>query len=275
MRRNATGVARRYGPSVSSILTGGSGSGGKKPPHNNLPLIGHRSDSKVTFKKEKPKQKFTVTSTKTPTSSRMLHSKTFHPRPAYSATSPSSSSSHTGGPRPDTSYGLMPNGGGSDFTPPTPTLTSHGGRTAGGYDFTNNTITIDRGLSNTARQIVREHETAHAAHATYLSLATGDLSPADAENVAENLLLTELVAYQRQAIKTLALLDGGWDPVGRREGSMAASARLYRDNPAQFRRMVLMMYAGQYQNRFTGLNGTDGRPISLRRVAEDILARYT
>lgn len=149
--------------------------------------------------------------------------------------------------KPDTSYGKGPWKTPIEKTPVEykPLDWKEGGN----YSPTENIITLNEKPSPAAQESTLEHEQAHVAHFSYLP-------PED----PENLLLSELVAKRREAIKTDNQINLGQLPKDAESAKTPEDQdkikehNIFKENPSKYSKLVLQKYAKHYQKRFFDTN---------------------
>ncbi len=145
--------------------------------------------------------------------------------------------------KPDTSYGKGPWKTEIEKTPVEykPLDWKEGGN----YSSDDNKITLNEKHSPAAQESTLEHERAHAAHFSYLD-----------KNDPENLLISELVAKRREAIKTGNQINLGQLPKDAESAKTPEDQakikehNIFKENPSEYSKLVLRQYAKHYQKRF-------------------------
>jgi hypothetical protein len=140
-------------------------------------------------------------SVSTPAATASVRASASAPRRRASAAATPSSTPATPTSRVDTSYGPMPGSRGREWKSPRPQLKKLKPGLFGYFSPKLNRIVINSHYSEYVQKITVEHETAHAAHATYLGIDT-----------AEDLITTEFVAWWRDALYAVRLAISGQGP---------------------------------------------------------------
>ncbi len=155
----------------------------------------------------------------------------------------------------DNSYGIIR---GHGEVIPTVHLTNRLGKEeSGSFDKNSKKIYLNENRSPRFRETTLEHELAHLTHS---------LSPNIDLNEPLDLLLSELTAKNRQAIKTLELFNEKDSPKTPDEKQLYREALLYQKDPHEFAALVFRRYAELYQARYFDIN--------LTTLAKELLGDY-
>jgi hypothetical protein len=153
----------------------------------------------------------------------------------------------------DTRYGPMPGTQGKNWTPPTPKLKKLSPGIFGYFSPSVNKMVLNSRYSEYIQKVTKEHETAHAAHGTYLSLDT-----------AEDLIFTEFVAWWRDALRAVDLADQGNGPKQNDlEGQqILKDARSYLKDPQAAFKKAMVPYHDQIRE-FLKREGSNEDPAAF------------
>ena len=123
----------------------------------------------------------------------------------------------------------------------------------GSFNTYENIIKINKNLSSASKQFTFKHEKSHWSHYQFNKDLYDD--PVD-------ILISEVVARNRECIATLEKLKKGWKPITGEDLANVKIAEMYLENPNKVRDMVLDHYAVEYQNKFLEIN--------LKKIASEI-----